>query len=401
MVGSLGANAAAAIGLVASSTWVLGSLSHGLCVGFNVQVAQAVGAGNSKLVKKLLIQALYSCFVFSIAIAVFSLLINQKLPLWLGGSSEIISDAAFYFLIFGVSTPFFITVYLTSGMLQCSGNMKFPAFMNGAMCILDIIFNFIFIVILKMGVKGAALGSGCAAFITAAIMLIHVLFYSEYLNLKGHKDFSIDYESIKKALKIGIPAGIESAAFSGALVVVSKIVAPLGSVALAANSFATTAEALCYMPGYGIQEAAVTLVGQSTGANRKDLVKSFSLMTILSGMLIMSFAGIIMFFLCPYIFQLLTSDAAVQQLSVKVLRIELFAEPMFAAAIVCGGCLRGKGDTLASSIICLFSLWVVRLGLSFWLVKPFGLTGIWIAMALELCFRGIIMLLRCFVFHKK
>ena len=150
------------------------------------------------------------------------------------------------------------------------------------------------------------------------------------------------------------------------------------------------------MPGYGVQEAASTLVGQSYGAKRNDLSKSFSAITITAGILIMSLAGVAMYFLCPVVFQFLTPDKEIQNLSAKILRIELFAEPLFAASIVSTGILRGKGDTLVPSILNLFSLWIVRLGLSILLVKPFGLPGIWFAMAIELCFRGIIMLLRVF-----
>ena len=148
------------------------------------------------------------------------------------------------------------------------------------------------------------------------------------------------------------------------------------------------------MPGYGVQEAASTLVGQSYGAKRNDLSKSFSMITIAAGIQIMSLIGIAMYFLCPFLFQFLTPDKEIQNLATKILRIELFAEPMFAAAIVSTGVLRGKGDTLVPSILNLISLWIVRLGISVWLVKPFGLVGIWIAMAIELCFRGIILLVR-------
>ena len=108
----------------------------------------------------------------------------------------------------------------------------------------------------------------------------------------------------------------------------------------------------------------------------------------------MALGGILMYFICPFMFTLLTPDTAIQNLSVKVLRIELFAEPLFGAAIVCNGALRGTGDTLIPSILNLVSLWIVRLGLSFLLVGSLGLTGIWIAMAGELCFRGLILLAR-------
>ena len=401
MVGYLGANASASIGLVAPATWVIGGLIHAMGIGFTVQVAHLVGAGKKNCAKSIVWQSIVVCLAFSILMALFSALIYKKLPLWLGAALEISSDAGIYFLIFALASPFFEMIYLMSGMLQCSGNMKLPGFLNAMLCILDIVFNWLFIYGLKMGVRGAALGSATSAVVIAAIILWQALYKSEYLNLKGFTDFSLDFSCIAKAVKMALPVGIQNAAFSGALVVVSGIIAPLGAVSLAANSFATTAESLCYMPAYGIQEAATTLVGQSYGAKRKDLISSFSWITVFAGMAIMALTGILMYFICPFMFTLITPDKDIQNLAVKVLRIELLAEPLFGASIVCNGALRGRGDTLVPSILNLISLWIVRLGLSLWLVKPLGLIGIWIAMASELCFRGIILLIRLATSGKK
>ncbi|MCQ2592553.1 MAG: MATE family efflux transporter [Treponema sp.] len=411
MVGALGADASAAIGLVASSTWVLGSLSHALAIGFTVQVAHAVGAGEKIRAKKIFVQGIYSCFVFSLLLMLLSCFLSRSLPVWLGAETSIMDDAAWYFLIYGLSSTFFITVYLMSGMLQCTGNMKFPAFMNASMCVMDIIFNYLFIFVFKLGVKGAALGTGCSAVVTAIILSVKAIFNSDVLRLfwwkrldtdalkesLDFKIFSLDFACIKKALKIGLPIGVESSAFTGALVIVARMIAPLGSVALSANSFATTAEALCYMPGYGIQEAAITLVGQSVGAKRKDLTKSFSIMTVCAGMIVMTLMGILMYFICPFVFRLLTPNEEIRMLATKVLRMELFAEPLYAAAIVASGALRGKGDTLVPSLLTLFSLWGVRLVLSVLLIPSYGLMGVWFAMTVELCFRGLILLLRLFI----
>lgn len=401
MAGRLGPDASAAIGLTASSTWVLGSLCHALCLGFTVQLSHSTGAGNQKESKKIFFNSILCTLIFSIFISIFSALISSRLPFWLGSTSSINKDASWYFLIFALSSPMFITVYLMSGMLQCSGNMKLPAVMNALMCFMDVIFNWIFIFKLKLGVKGAALGTASASFFTAAFLFYYTVFKNEYLKLNIKECLKIKFSVIKKAFKIAMPVALESTAFTGALVVVARMIAPLGSAALSANSFATTAEALCYMPGYGVQESAVTLVGQSTGAKRKDLSKSFSVITLLLGISLMTFAAFVMWFFCPYVFAFLTPDKAIQKLSVKILRIELFCEPFYAAAIVASGALRGKGDTFIPGLMSLFSLWVVRLGLSFILIKNYGLTGIWIAMTAELCFRGIILMLRLFLANKK
>lgn len=425
MVGNLGALQSAAIGLVASSTWIIGGLISSLSNGFAVQISQAVGEGNKKNTKIIFNQSLLACILFSILVAILAGTISFKLPLWLGAEQEICKDAAMYFLIFSLSTPFFQIIYLLGSCLQATGSMKIVGILNVLMCVLDVIFNYLFIYILKLGVTGAALGT-CASAATCAVLFLYFgIIKNEYLGIKNrcakiksyvstekcyantksfvntanHAKISKEIANTKsfctkKALKLAIPIAIEKVAFTGALVAVTKIIAPLGPVVIAANSFATTAEALCYMPGYGFGEASTTLVGQSMGARRTDLAKSFAWISVLLGVLAMTLMGIIMYFACPLVFKFLSSDSAIQELSAKVLRIELFAEPFYAAAIVAMEALRGAQDTGIPCILNLISIWLVRITLSLILVGPLGLEGIWLAMAIELCVRGILMLIR-------
>ena len=174
----------------------------------------------------------------------------------------------------------------------------------------------------------------------------------------------------------------------------TKIVAPLGTVAIAANSFSVTAESLCYMPGYGIGSAATTLIGQSIGAGRKDLTKRFGWLTTGLGMLIMTGSGILLYIFAPFMIGLLSPDPEIRELGAAVLRIEAFAEPMYAASIVATGVFRGAGDTFIPSCINLFSMWCVRIPLGAFLAPRFGLHGVWFAMCVELCVRGVLFLIR-------
>ena len=183
---------------------------------------------------------------------------------------------------------------------------------------------------------------------------------------------------------------------SGAQIVSTLIVAPLGNIAIAANSFAITAESLCYMPGYGIGDAATTLVGQTYGAARKDLCTSFARMTVGLGMLVMAFMGAVMYVFAPEMIGLLSPVEAIRTLGTTVLRIEAFAEPFFAASIVVYSICVGAGDTLRPAIMNLISMWCVRLTLAAWLARDYGLKGVWTAMAIELTFRGSLFLYRLF-----
>lgn len=400
MVGSLGAAASASIGLVASSTWLLGGLVMACSSGFSVQIAQAVGAGSNQRARNILRQAIIFCALFSLILAALGVSAAGFIPSWLGGGEEIRKDASVYFLVFALCLPVMQMNSLMGNSLECSGNMRVPGILNALMCLMDVIFNFLFIKIMGLGVCGAALGTACAETLCAVLMIYFTCIKSPVLSLRSRKfkdreaSWRMHRECVSRAAKISLPMALEQAALSGAMVMTTRIISPLGTTALAANSFAVTAEALCYMPGYGIGHAATTLVGQSFGARRNDLAKRFAWVSVLAGMTIMGVMGVAMYFLCPAVFSFLTPDNEVRALGTQVLRIELWAEPLFGASIICSGALRGAGDTLIPGIMNLMSIWGVRLTTAFFLTKTMGLKGAWIAMCVELCFRGAIFLIR-------
>ncbi|MBQ9058718.1 MAG: hypothetical protein IJ125_06010, partial [Atopobiaceae bacterium] len=152
--------------------------------------------------------------------------------------------------------------------------------------------------------------------------------------------------------------------------------------------------AVAYMPGFGVSVAATTLVGQAIGAERRDLARSFARLSVAIGMVIMAVMGCVLFFAAPVIMGMLTPVPEVQQLGVDVLRIEAFAEPLFAATLVSAGALRGAGDTLVPTLFQIATIWGLRLTASALLAPLWGLQGVWIAMAFELCIRGILFLVR-------
>lgn len=410
MVGRLGAEASASIGLVSTSTWLFGGLCSASAMGFSVQVAHRIGAKDMHGARDVLRQALTAALVISMTLGLFGASISGMLPAWLGGDVSIRHDASFYFLIFSLFLPMMLMSHLASGMLRCSGNMRIPSMMGVTMCVLDVVFNFLLIFPTReldvagmtltlpgagLGVKGAALGTAAAETIVAAVLLWYLWNRSQELGLKGEQgSFYPKAEILKRALHIGFPMGLEHTVICFAQIMTTVIVAPLGVCAIAANSFAITAESLCYMPGYGIADAATTLVGQSVGAKRKRMTRSFAHITVLMGMIVMGFMGVLMYLFAPEIIGLMTPVEEIRELGVQSLRIEAFAEPMFAASIVAYGVFVGAADTLIPCMMNFFSIWAVRLSLAAILAPTMGLRGVWIAMCVELCFRGMIFLIR-------
>lgn len=412
MVGSLGAEEAAAIGLVSTTTWLFWGLCIASSTGFSVQVAHRIGAGDMQGARNVLRQAVTSTTLFSFALAAIGIAISGVLPEWLGGDVSIHHDASLYFLIFSLFLPALQLNFLAGGMLRCSGNMRIPSLLGVVMCVLDVIFNFflifptrhavvagidIFIPGAGLGVEGAALGTVAAETVVATIQMWYLCTHSSELKLTKEKgSFRPQVNILKKALRIGLPMGLEHVVICGAQIMTTVIVAPLGVFAIAANSFAITAESLCYMPGYGISDAATTLVGQSVGAKRRRLTRSFAFITVFMGMIIMGLMGLLMYIFAPQIIGLMTPVEEIRSLGIMALRIEAFAEPMFAASIVAYGVFVGAANTLVPCLMNFFSIWAIRLSLAALLAPTMGLKGVWIAMCIELCFRGIIFLIRLF-----
>ena len=414
MVGSLGAQASASIGLVSTSIWLFGSLCAAVSVGFYVQVAHKIGANDFAGAREVLRQSFMACILFALVLSCIGVSISHYLPHWLGGGEDICRDASLYFMFFSMCLPFSMLNSLCAGMLRCSGNMHVPSILNIGLCLLDVLFNWLLIFPTRtyqwsmvnsqwsisipgagLGVAGAVLGTAIAFIICSSLMCYFTVVRSKELSLRQDSGTFIPQRStLRESFRISAPIAVEHVILCGAQIVSTIIVAPLGTIAIAANSFGITVEALCYMPGYGISDAATTLVGQSLGAGRRFLARSFGRITLGMGITFMTLMAVVMYCCSPALMSVMTPDLDVQRLTVEILRIEAFAEPMFAASIVCYGIFVGARDTLIPCAMNLGSMWLVRIVLASILVTTMGLRGVWIAMAIELCFRGIIFLIR-------
>ncbi len=405
MVGQLGASDSASIGLVSSSTWLFNGVCSAVIVGFTVQVAQSIGAGEIRTARQLMKQAFFVCVGFTLCLSALGVLLHRGLPAWLGGEAAVQKHASQYFLVFALALPVAQLNSLAGGMLQASGNMRVPSALNVMMCALDVVFNALLIFPSRevfgilvpgagLGVMGAAIGTALAQLVTACLMLWFLLVRSPMLHLRRGEGFSFSKDHLLRAAKIAIPVGFEQVILCGAQIASTKIVSPLGTVSIAANSFSITAESLCYMPGYGIGTAATTLIGQSIGARRHDLTRRLGYLCTGLGMTVMTLSGIVLYLAAPTMIGLLSPDPAIVALGAQALRIEAFAEPMYAASIVASGVFRGAGDTLVPSSMNFLCMWIIRLPLAAYLAPRLGLRGVWIAMCIELCIRGVLFLIR-------
>ena len=409
MVGHIGAGATAAIGIVSSSTWLLNGILLGLSTAFSIQIAQYLGADRQADARGVLRQAILFNLAAGLAAAGFGVGISGHLPGWLGADASLQADASAYFAIWSAALPLTIAMGMYTAMLRATGDALTPSLISVLVCALDVVFNFFLINPTReltlfgrsvtvwgagLEVPGAALGTALSTIIGGALTLGILLLRDGPLCIRKPGSWKITRSCLVNLWRVGAPLAAERAALSSAQVLLVRIVSGLGTVAIAANSLGVSAEGLCYMAGYGIQDAAIALIGQAVGAHRKDMAKRFAWLCTAMGVGIMALSGVGLFVFAPALMSIFTADAAVIALGVRVLRIEAFAEPMFGASIVASGAMQGAGDSTACFLLNLFSMWGIRLTLAFLLAPRFGLVGVWGAMCFELCIRGLLFLIR-------
>ena len=409
MVGHIGAEATASIGIVSSSTWLLHGVLVGLYTALSIQIAQYLGADRQDDARSVQRQAMLFNVILGVGAALFGLGISPFLPGWLGADPSLRANATAYFAIWSAALPFTMAMGMYASILRAAGNALTASLISVLVCVLDAIFNFFLINPtremtvfgqnltvwgLGWGVPGAALGTALANAVGGTLALGVLLLRDGPLCIRKPGSWHITRACLHNVWKVGAPLAAERAALSSAQVLLVRIVSGLGTTAIAANSLGVSAESLCYMAGYGIQDAALALVGQAVGANRRDMAKRFAWLCTAMGMGIMALTGVGLYVFAPHLMGIFTADAAVIALGARVLRIEAFAEPMFGASIVASGSMQGAGDSTGCFILNLVSMWGVRLTLAVLLAPRFGLVGVWVAMCAELCTRGVLFLLR-------
>lgn len=407
MVGVLGASFTAAVGISAPVLWLASGIIAAVSVGFSVQVAQYVGSGDMERASRAASQSLSVSLLCGLALSAVGLLLSPYLPALLGAEGDVATMASSYFAIMSISCLFNSLEINFSSILRCTGDTTSPLWANSTAIVLNIFLNWLFIFPERtitafgrdfqvwgagLGVSGAALGSAIS--IGAAALLLAVPMFAGKRGIKIHRHdvLHFDREILRRAYALGMPVGLERVTLSLGQVVFIRMVSTMGTTAVAAHHLAIQAESLSYMPSFGFSVAATTLVGQSIGAEDRERALGFGRIASNMGAIGMGITGLLLFFLAEPIIGLFTRDLAVIALGGILLRIVAFAQPMEAYATIYAGALRGAGDSRWPFYINLVGVWGFRIGLSLLFVFAFGwgLPALWVAMLIDLTFRGIV-----------
>ena len=307
MVGHIGAEATAAIGIVSSSTWLLHGILVGLYTAFSIQIAQYLGADRQQDARGVLRQSMLFNLILGLGAAAFGVGISRFLPGWLGADISLQASSSAYFAIWSAALPFTMAMGMYSAMLRATGDALTPGLISVLVCALDVVFNFFLINPTRqiqlfgqsvtvwgagLEVPGAALGTALSTAIGGLLALGVLLLRDGPLCIRKPGSWRITSACLRNLWRVGTPLAAERAALSSAQVLLVRIVSGLGTVAIAANSLGVSAEGLCYMAGYGIQDASIALIGQAVGAHRRDMAKRFAWLCTMMGIGIMALSGV-------------------------------------------------------------------------------------------------------------
>lgn len=399
MVGALGANASAAIGLSGTVTWLTSwGLSMGLGVGVLSACAQADGAHQPDRVKKSGQQAFYITLVAGILLTIACLFVAPKLPVWLNGDVSIHHDASLYFMIISIPYLFKTSLSIFGCALQGVSDMKGPMMINLLTNVINIVLNFFFIYPThsffnitiwgaNLGVAGAAIASTISYVIGGTLMFIRYVKTPAFGILK--EGIQYDSTAMAQIFRVSFPVMMERSVICLGHVVFSSLIAQLGVISFAAHTIAIQAEQAFYIPGYGFQSACATIVGNSIGMKDEEKVKRTTYMIAIICFILMSIAAIVLYIFAPQLMGLFTPDLEVIEKGSVVLRIVALSEPIFGILTTFEGSFNGMGDTKAPFVFSLFTMWVIRvLGTVIVIhVLHLELVAVWIMMILDNCTR--------------
>lgn len=410
MVGSLGAQASAAVGLTTPVSWLVCSPLWALGTGFLACISRAIGAKDERTARTAAMQSMFAVVVAGAVMTLITQVISPFLPAWLQADPEIHVDASAYFAITCLPMLFRASSVIFASTLRASGDTRTPMAVTSLMNVINVILNFFLIFPTRtlsvlgvemtmpgagLGVRGAAIASA-VAYVFSGVMMFRAMLRSKRISPRGMR-LHLDKPVMAQCIRVGIPVACTRVGVCLGQVVFLSQVSSLGTISLAAHSLALTAEEAIYLPGYGMQTAAATLSGNAVGAkDEKRLLHQAKLITGIA-MFLMFCTGLVMFLLPAQILSIFTPDADVIREGVKIMRIVAVTEPIYAAAIVLEGIFDGMGDTKTPFIVSIATMWGIRILCTFLCVSVFhlGLTAVWTCMAADNVTRAIVLFI-CF-----
>lgn len=398
LIGHLGNAALTGVGFVNTLVTLFQASFAALSTGATVLIARLTGAKEHALardaVKQTLILALGSSVIATTLCYIFRAPI---LHLFLGDIPQDVFDTTMsFFCISILSFPTLIINVILAGTFRGVGDSRTPMIINVLINIINAGVGYLLIYPFHLGVQGAGYAILLAR--SAGMVLFFTSLFSKKARISIHlsEGIHLNWDLIKRMLRIGIPASIEQIVLQGGFLMLQSTVVRMGTVHAATYSVANSINSICSLAGNGLSIAISPLVGQSLGAKRPDKAESYVWKSLSVSLPIMMTIAALIFLFPEPLSRMYTSDADVLSLSRQALHIVAFASPFLACVQLLSAAMRGAGDIYYVTFTSIIGVWVFRNCLTLVIDRFYGLgvLSVYIAMILDLFIRSVLYLIR-------
>lgn len=403
LVGHLGENALAGVRLAGQIFWFSQAGMVAVAIGSTAVIARNMGAGQPQLASRTLRNAFLMALIWGLAIGIAIWFFGEWGLGMLGAEEGAKHQGTVYLKAAAVGMPLWSLVYAGSASLQGAGDTRTPM-------VIGVVVNFVNIIVAYLLINGPGpfprlevLGSGAgftsAAIIGSALVLLVLASGTRIIHWRPWEAFQFDPAEARRVLNVGLPAGAEQIQFNIAFMIYTRIIASLGTAALAAHGVTLAIQSLTFNVGFALSVATTALVGQSLGAGRPDLAERAAYVTMRYSLVFMMALGVIMMVFGGNITSLFVGGEnadEVVHIGRQLLFIFAFAMPGLAVSLSLGGGLRGAGDTRAVLVISAAATWIVRLAPAYLLAITAGLgvPGAWAAAIADINMRALLIFIR-------
>jgi putative MATE family efflux protein len=372
----LGNEALAAVGASFPLIFTLISLIIGLATGGTIIISQHYGAKNMDKVRRTIDTMYIFLFFASIALSVIGIWSSAFIFELIDLPAEVIPEAVKYFNLYSVGFVFFFGFQGTTAILRGMGDSRTPLYFLVISTIVNIVLDLVFVIVFGWGIEGVAIAtiiSQAGAFVT---IIFYLDKYNSFLKFNPFK-MQFDWEIFRKSIQIGLPTGLQQTFVAVGMLALYKVVNMFGTTVIAAYSVAMRIDSFASLPAMNFSAALSSFVGQNIGAGKLERVQKGLYATLWMTAIISLVVTVVAWLFSGPIMQMFTNDPGVVAAGKDYLYIVSAFYIVFSTMFVYNGVLRGAGDTLIPMFVTLFSLWVVRIPISWFLAQQIGPKGIW------------------------
>ncbi len=351
----------AAMVLIFPALSVLMALAVGISTACISLISQSIGANNEEYSKKIAAQAISFSFILSIIIGIIGYFSADGIMYLLGAKGNVYTYGSQYLKIMMLGMPTIFLFFSYNSIKQAQGDSFSPMIFSAISVILNIILDPIFMIVLKMGIEGAAY----ATVISRGLFIIFAvlsLFKESTKHFKLEiKDLKLDFELINDIIKVALPSSISSIMSSLGFSILGRMVISFGVATMTAFGIGNRIIGLILMPAMGIGSALASIVGANLGANNVDRAKKTVRTSFLISSSVLIIGGIFIYIFSEEIIRLFTNVPDIISQSVFYLKLTAATIPLMAAFSILNGVFIGSGHTKYSLFISAGRLWMLRI----------------------------------------